>query len=176
MEQVKTAVIGIGNMGTAHAVCLAESRIEGAVLTAVCDIRPERLADFHARYPKVACYSSEDELLASGAAQAAVIAVPHPLHSEMAIKALNAGWHVLVEKPVDVRLSRARALCETAKKSGRVFALMAQSADESVVSESEGDCPRRTARCAQAVGLDCDQLVSNAALLRFRRMARDVGG
>ena len=69
MEQVKTAVIGIGNMGTAHAVCLAEGRIEGAVLTAVCDIRPERLADFHARYPKVACYSSEDELLASGAAQ-----------------------------------------------------------------------------------------------------------
>ena len=124
MEQVKTAVIGIGNMGTAHAVCLAEGRIEGAVLTAVCDIRPERLADFHTRYPKVACYSSEDELLASGAAQAAVIAVPHPLHSEMAIKALNAGWHVLVEKPVDVRLSRARALCETAKKSGRVFALM----------------------------------------------------
>lgn len=124
MEQVKTAVIGIGNMGTAHAVCLAEGRIEGAVLTAVCDIRPERLADFHTRYPKAACYSSEDELLASGAAQAAVIAVPHPLHSEMAIKALNAGWHVLVEKPVDVRLSRARALCETAKKSGRVFALM----------------------------------------------------
>ena len=124
MEQVKVAVIGICNMGTAHAVCLAEGRIEGAALTAVCDIRPERLADFHARYPKVACYQSEDEMLTSGAAQAAVIAVPHPLHSEMAMKALSAGWHVLVEKPVDVRLSRAKALCRAAKESGRVFALM----------------------------------------------------
>ncbi len=78
---------------------------------------PGKAGGFYTRYPKVACYSSEDELLASGAAQAAVIAVPHPLHSEMAIKALNAGRHVLVEKPVDVRLSRARALCETAKKA-----------------------------------------------------------
>lgn len=146
------------------------------MLTAVCDIRPERLADFHARYPKVACYSSEDELLASGAAQAAVIAVPHPLHSEMAIKALNAGWHVLVEKPVDVRLSRARALCETAKKSGRVFALMLNQRTNPLFRKAREIVRGGTARCAQAVGLDCDQLVSNAALLRFRRMARDVGG
>ena len=124
METVKTAVIGIGNMGTAHAVSLAQGRIDGLTLAAVCDTDPERLADFARRCPEAARYTDMDALLASGCADAVIIAVPHPLHSELAEKALAAGLHVLVEKPVDVRLSRAQALCRCARQSGKVFALM----------------------------------------------------
>ena len=44
MEKVKTAVIGIGNMGTAHAQSLWDDRVPGLALAAVCDTDPARLA------------------------------------------------------------------------------------------------------------------------------------
>lgn len=124
MEPVKTAVIGIGNMGTAHAQSLWAGRVPGLTLAAVCDIDPARLAYAAKAWPGVACYADEKSLLAAGGVQAAIIAVPHPLHSKMASLALAAGLHVLVEKPLDVRLSAAKALCQQAKTSGKVFALM----------------------------------------------------
>ena len=124
MEKVKTAVIGIGNMGTAHAQSLWDDRVPGLALAAVCDTDPARLAYAAKAWPGVACYASEDALLAAGGVQAAIVAVPHPLHSKIASLALAAGLHVLVEKPLDVRLSVAQALCAQAKASGKVFALM----------------------------------------------------
>lgn len=124
MEKVKTAVIGIGNMGTAHAQSLWDDSVPGLALAAVCDTDPARLAYAAKAWPGVACYASEDALLAAGGVQAAIVAVPHPLHSKIASLALAAGLHVLVEKPLDVRLSVAQALCAQAKASGKVFALM----------------------------------------------------
>ena len=124
MEKVKTAVIGIGNMGTAHAQSLWDDHVPGLALAAVCDTDPARLAYAAKAWPGVACYASEDALLAAGGVQAAIVAVPHPLHSKIASLALAAGLHVLVEKPLDVRLSVAQALCAQAKASGKVFALM----------------------------------------------------
>ena len=81
MEKVKTAVIGIGNMGTAHAQSLWDDRVPGLALAAVCDTDPARLAYAAKAWPGVACYASEDALLAAGGVQAAIVAVPHPLHS-----------------------------------------------------------------------------------------------
>lgn len=124
MERIKTAVIGIGNMGTAHAQSLWEGRVPGLTLAAVCDTDPARLAYAASAWPGVACYAGAAALLAGGGVQAAVVAVPHPLHSKIAGAVLVAGLHVLVEKPLDVRLSAAQALCRQAKESGRVFALM----------------------------------------------------
>lgn len=97
MEKVKTAVIGIGNMGTAHAQSLWDDRVPGLALAAVCDTDPARLAYAAKAWPGVACYASEDALLAAGGVQAAIVAVPHPLHSKIASLALAAGLHVLVE-------------------------------------------------------------------------------
>ena len=124
MEQLRTAVIGYGNMGSAHAACIGEDRIDGLHLTAVCDINPEHLARARERHPGIACFETADALVASGAVDAAVVAVPHPLHAELAIKALRGGVHTLVEKPIDISVTRARALCEAARESGRVFAIM----------------------------------------------------
>ncbi len=124
METLKTAIIGIGNMGTAHAQSIWEGRVPGLTLAAVCDTDPARLCHAAEVWPGVACYDDTAALLAAGGVQAAIVAVPHPLHSEIAGQALAAGLHVLVEKPLDVRLSAAEALCRQAKTSGRVFALM----------------------------------------------------
>ena len=121
---VRAAVIGVGNMGTAHATCLREGRIAGMTLSAVCDVDPQRLSYVEQRMPEVARFADWRALLASGAADAAIVAVPHRLHAQIGAAALEAGWHALVEKPIDVSVSRGRALCDAARRSGRVFALM----------------------------------------------------
>ena len=72
----------------------------------------------------MARFADYRELLASGGAQAAVVAVPHPLHGEIASAALGAGLHTLVEKPMEVSVTKARRLAEDARKSGKVFAIM----------------------------------------------------
>jgi len=124
MKPIRTAVIGVGNMGSAHASCISQGRIDGLTLSALCDISASRQQYCRERYPDVPCFSSVEELLNARCADAAIIAVPHPSHSDVAIAALSAGLHVLVEKPIDVALSRAEALCDAADQSGKVFAVM----------------------------------------------------
>ena len=124
MNTIRTAVIGVGNMGSAHASCIAAGKIEGLTLSALCDVEPARQAYCRERHPDVPCFGSVEELLAAGAADAVIVAVPHPSHSDVAMKVLSAGLHVLVEKPIDVALSKAERLCDAADGSGRVFAVM----------------------------------------------------
>lgn len=123
MDRIRLGIIGYGNMGSAHAACLAEGRIDGVRLTAVCDIDAERLKAAQ-RHPGIACYEHIDALLDSGEVDAVIVAVPHPLHAELAAKALRRGLHTLVEKPVDISVAKARMLNEAARESGRVFAIM----------------------------------------------------
>ncbi len=124
MNQIRTAIVGVGNMGSAHASCIARGNIKGLTLSALCDISPERQAYCRAQYPDIPCYPTVEELLRSGTADAVVVAVPHPAHSDVAMAVLAAGLDVLVEKPIDVALSRAQALCDAADRSGRTFAVM----------------------------------------------------
>ncbi len=124
MNQVRTAVIGVGNMGSAHAGCIAGGNIDGLTLSALCDISPDRQAYCRAKYPDIPCFASVAELVQSGTADAVIVATPHPSHSDVAMQVLAAGLDVLVEKPVDVSLSKAQALCDAADHSGRTFAVM----------------------------------------------------
>jgi len=124
MKPIRTAVIGVGNMGSAHVSCIASGKIDGLILSALCDISPLRQAYCREEYPDVPCFASVEELLAAGVADAAVVAVPHPAHSDVAMALLSAGLDVLVEKPIDVALSKAQALCDAADRSGLTFAVM----------------------------------------------------
>ena len=124
MDVIRTAVIGIGNMGSAHARCIYSGAIPGMKLAAVCDLRPERLEWASRELPDTAMYDSWETLIASGTLDAVIIAVPHPLHSIIAEAALHAGLHALSEKPLDIRLSSARKAVETGKASGQIFAVM----------------------------------------------------
>ena len=124
MRQIGTAVIGFGNMGSAHAAAIAGGRVPGLRLTAVCDTDPARLRAAGALYPDARRFDDARALFAARAAEAVIVAVPHPMHAAIAMEALAAGCHVLTEKPMDVRVSRASALCEAAGRSDRVFAIM----------------------------------------------------
>jgi len=124
MKAIRIGIIGVGNMGSAHANCIGNGEIDGMVLAAVCDIDPKRTDKYIESGSEIAVFQNYEELLQSKVIDAVLIAVPHRLHATIAIEALQAGIHVLTEKPVDIRVSQAERLNETAEKSGKVFGIM----------------------------------------------------
>lgn len=124
MKTVKVAVIGIGNMGSAHASCIAKNEIKGMSLTAVCDISHKKLETFSQKYPHIKCYESYEKLFEDRVCDSVIIAVPHPLHAEIAICAFKNGLNVMLEKPADIAVSRVQKLNEEAEKSGKIFGIM----------------------------------------------------
>ena len=124
MKSVRVGIVGIGNIGTAHTNLIFSGGVDGLLLTALCDISEERKDYCKINYPDVSFFGDYEEMVNSGKIDAVIIATPHKFHAEMAIKALNAGLHVLVEKPVDVTVTKAKELNAVAKKSGKVFAIM----------------------------------------------------
>lgn len=75
------------------------------------------LADFHG-VPEVLTYADYDALLASDRIDAVYIALPNSMHADYTIRALRAGKHVLVEKPLATSLSDARAMVAAARLGG----------------------------------------------------------
>ncbi|NBZ89345.1 Gfo/Idh/MocA family protein [Stagnihabitans tardus] len=80
--------------------------------------RARELADFHA-IPEVLGYGDYDALVASDRIDAVYIALPNSMHADYAIRALRAGKHVLVEKPLATTLEESRAMIAAAEASGR---------------------------------------------------------
>ncbi|HTZ05742.1 MAG TPA: Gfo/Idh/MocA family oxidoreductase [Gaiellaceae bacterium] len=93
------AVAGLGYWGPN----LARNFAELGVLTALCDQDEARRETFAARYPSARVTASFEELLADDALEGVVVATPVPTHFALAKQALEAGKHVLVEKPPAMR-------------------------------------------------------------------------
>jgi predicted dehydrogenase len=120
---VRIAVVGVGNVGSVHARELLLEKVPGARLAAVCDLDPEALA----RFPGVPGFSDSAALLASGLADAVLIATPHYSHTPFAVAALGKGLHVLTEKPLAVHKADALkmiAAYDARPNPGQVFAEM----------------------------------------------------
>ena len=112
---VKVGIIGVGNIGSAHANAIASGQVEGMELAALCDLNEAR------QIPGIPFYSDYRELLKTNV-EAVIIAVPHPLHGDIAMDAFRAGKHVLTEKPMDITVSKARQMIDAA--GDRVFGIM----------------------------------------------------
>lgn len=125
METVRMGIIGIGNMGHCHAEQIAAGHIEGMVLTAVADIKPERL-DWakNTLSDTVARFATAEEMMDSGLVDAVLIATPHYFHPPYAIMAFEKGLHVVCEKPAGVYTKAVREMNAAAEKSGKAFAMM----------------------------------------------------
>ncbi len=124
MEKVRFGIIGVGNMGNAHAESLVAGKVERALLTCLCDIDPERRAFCEEKFKGVPVFATADELIASGLADAVLVAVPHYDHSPVAIKAFEAGLAVLCEKPAGVTTKAVIAMNDAASRSGKTFGMM----------------------------------------------------
>ncbi len=116
-EKIKIGLVGTGHMGQYHVnVAAGLSNVYDVV--GIFDISQERREEIGERFG-VKPYGDLDALF--GDSDAVAIAVPTALHYETALKALNMGKHVLVEKPMTETVEQARELVELAAKKNLIF-------------------------------------------------------
>ncbi len=119
MKTVRLGIVGLG-MGALHAANVQSGKVRRAVVTAVADNNPEKFS----RAPGARAFATAEELIGSGLVDAVLIATPHYSHTSLGIKALRAGLHVLVEKPISVQLADAQRLLAAHRGKKQVFAAM----------------------------------------------------
>lgn len=125
MQEVRLGIIGIGGMGSGHATNIANGMVPGMRLSAVADIKKERLEWTKENLPEgIKTFSDGKEMIDSGECDAVLIATPHYFHPEYVIYALEHGVHALSEKPAGVYTKQVRKMNEVAGRSDKVFAIM----------------------------------------------------
>lgn len=117
MRKVRYGIIGFGKIGTQHAKRLVAGAVPACDLVAVADIDPKALESARAVIGNdVLCFDSAAALIHSGAVEAIHICTPHYFHPVYAIMGMEAGLHVLVEKPAGVYTRQVREMNEVAAK------------------------------------------------------------
>jgi UDP-N-acetylglucosamine 3-dehydrogenase len=112
LNKLGVAVIGIGFWGKNHARVYKE--LENTNLIAVCDVNPERAKTIAEQYG-VKAYTNSSDMLKDPEIQAVSVCTWSTKLAEEALKCLNTGKHVLVEKPMATDTKQAQTLIDTAK-------------------------------------------------------------
>lgn len=115
-DQVNVGVVGCGYWGPnliRNFASLVDCR-----LWSICDVDEERLSSIAHHYPGVYTHSSFEVFLSDDELDAVVIAVPVRLHFELASRALQAGKHVFIEKPMAASVEECDQLIELAAQNG----------------------------------------------------------
>ncbi|HEY4768199.1 MAG TPA: Gfo/Idh/MocA family oxidoreductase [Candidatus Limnocylindria bacterium] len=116
---LRAGVVGLGMMGRNH-VRVWDEAVDGVELVAVAD--PEGEAVHRATQGRTAHgYASAEEMLAAESLDLLSIVAPTSLHLPIALAALNAGTHVLVEKPIAASREEAEQMIAAAKRAGRML-------------------------------------------------------
>ena len=122
LNKVRIGLVGLGNMGKAHRANLRAGKVKGLELTAICD-RQEAMPEWVEG--ETQCTEFKD-MLDSGLIDAVLIATPHFFHTSMGIAALEAGLHVMVEKPLSVHKADCERLIAAHQSPTQVFGAMFQ--------------------------------------------------
>ena len=124
MSPVRFALVGAGVIGKLHAPVI-DRLGDRAELTAVVDVVPER-ADALAAEHGAKGFGSLGEALASSDIDVVTVATPTGRHGEVAIEALAAGKHVIIEKPAEVTLAKIDAIIAAQQAAGTLVAVISQ--------------------------------------------------
>lgn len=115
----KLGVAGLG-LGFHHAENILSYPTDWS-LAAVCDPLHDRVRRFTHAHPQVEGFTDYRHFLDRAALDGVIIAVPHDLHAPLTIQALEAGKHVLIEKPMARTVDECRTMNQAATKAGRTL-------------------------------------------------------
>ena len=119
-EPVRWGMLSVANIGVKHVVPAILASTNG-LLMAVASRNPHRARELFAHIPQVRIYGAYNRLLDDPEIEAVYIPLPNSLHAEWTIKALEAGKHVLCEKPLAVTAHQARTMVEAARANDRLL-------------------------------------------------------
>ncbi len=124
MEKVRLGIIGVGNMGSSHIKNFISGKMPEFDITAVADIKPDRLQWAKEQLPEVKTFDTAGALMDSGEVDAVLIATPHYDHPPLVIEALQKNLHVMSEKPAGVYTKQVREMNKAADESDKIFGIM----------------------------------------------------
>jgi predicted dehydrogenase len=116
---IRLAFIGSGHINRVHAKAALD--IGGIELSAVVNHRPESMEKFASDFSIKKTYLKIEDLIQEGGVDAFVVATPNKFHADQTIAALNAGYHVLVEKPMAMNGTEARAMVAAAQANQKTL-------------------------------------------------------
>ena len=115
---LRIGVVGTGWWATVNHIPAVQASGMAEVV-AICDLDPARLAEVGERFGIAGRYASMARMLAEARLDGVMVATPHTAHAGVAIEALEARCHVLIEKPLATSSADARAIVAAARASGR---------------------------------------------------------
>ena len=125
MEKVRLGILGVGNMGTAHLKNIKEGKCPEIEVTAVCDLKQDRLDYVKENYGDgIALYKDAEEMMSSGLIDALLVAVPHYDHPRFVMAGIEKGLHVMCEKPAGVYTKHVKEMNAYAKAHNVKFGMM----------------------------------------------------
>jgi predicted dehydrogenase len=123
MKEVRYALIGYGKVAQIHAKAIGEAK--GSTLVAVWGRDAAKAAAFASQW-KILPFTDLSKMVREAQVDAVIITTPHPLHKEHTIAALEAGVHVLVEKPMALTVADCTEMIECAQRVGKKLSVISQ--------------------------------------------------
>ena len=134
-NKIRYGIVGFGAQGASYARILTGTKMhpmmpaapipEHCLLGAICDVDPAKREAAAKAYPDTPIYDDYKAMIASGDVDAIITTVPHYLHHEMAIYAMEHGMHVIGEKPAGVRASDVQKMIDCSEAHPEVaFGIM----------------------------------------------------
>jgi predicted dehydrogenase len=120
MDTVRLGIVGMGNMGKAHLGNIRAGKVAGMKATALC----ESVGTLPPLQEGEQGFTDVSKMIKSGQIDAILICTPHFSHTTIGIEALQAGLHVLVEKPISVHKADCERLIAAHTDKSKIFAAM----------------------------------------------------
>ncbi|MDA3961873.1 MAG: Gfo/Idh/MocA family oxidoreductase [Planctomycetota bacterium] len=121
MTELRIAIIGAGQIS--QSCCKAADKHDSATVVAAFDPSPGRLKELCDEFKIPTACSSAEDMLALDNVDAVYVAVPNKFHAPYAKQALEAGKHVILDKPFALSYDEAKAVADAAEANGKLFML-----------------------------------------------------
>ena len=130
---IRLALIGCGRISRRHVLAMKDLQERGRgdfVVSAVCDANEQAASERADMFEELlgerpAVYGTHQDLLAEARVEAVDLCLPHGLHHGIAVDCMEAGLHVLCEKPLGITIKACRVMIETAERTGKVLSTAA---------------------------------------------------
>lgn len=125
-KKLKIGIIGSGGIAQGCHMRGYASMPDLCEMVVVCDVNPETAKQAAEKYSVEKTYTDYKQLLADPEIDAVSVATPNAYHMQPTIDALNAGKHVICEKPLAMNADEARKMCAAARDTGKILQVALQ--------------------------------------------------